>query len=105
MIRHILLVKAKPEAEPALLAAFAGIAGLAARLPGMGRATSCRSESPEGMERGYTHALAADFADWAALKAYAEDAEHQRLGGEIVAAAQGGRDGLLVVDIEVPGGV
>ena len=34
---------------------------------------------------------------------YHDDPEHKLLGARLVAAAEGGVDGLLVVDFEVPG--
>lgn len=59
------------------------------------------SYSPEQLERGYTHGLVVDFADLPALHGYAVDAEHVAAGGLITEAAVGGRDGLLVVDLDI----
>jgi hypothetical protein len=56
--------------------------------------------SPEGLQRGYTHAFTIDFADAAARDGYLVDAEHKALGARLVAAAEGGREGILVVDFE-----
>jgi hypothetical protein len=54
--------------------------------------------SPESLQRGHTHAFTIDFADEAARDAYLVDAGHKALGARLVAAAEGGRDGITVVD-------
>ena len=57
--------------------------------------------SPEGLARGYTHAFTVDFADAAARDGYLADAGHARAGAALVAALEGGTEGLLVVDLEI----
>ena len=47
------------------------------------------------------HGFTIDFADWAALAIYAADPDHQAFGGQLVAHAQGGIDGILVFDLRV----
>jgi hypothetical protein len=104
MIKHIVLIRARPDVAAAeLQSIFAELAALRGRLPGLRAVTFGRSDSPEKIERGYTHALMAEFDDWAALKVYAEDAAHQAAGAKLVAATQGGIDGLLVMDIPIEG--
>ena len=99
MIRHIVLIRRRADVtEGAMLATLAQIAGLIGRLPGLRDVTFGRSDSPEQLERGFTHALVCDFEDWAALARYAEDPDHRRIGGDIVEQAEGGLDGLLVID-------
>ena len=41
------------------------------------------------------------FDSWDALQTYAANEEHQALGGQLVANAVGGIDGILVLDLEV----
>jgi hypothetical protein len=102
MIRHVLLVKADgAEASAQLDRAFAQIARVGDRLPGVLSCAYGPSNSPEQIERGYTHGLVVDFVDAQALREYANDAEHVAAGAWIRGAAVGGRDGLLVVDLEV----
>ena len=103
MIRHILLVRARPDSTAQLLSAFEHIAGLRDRLPGLLDVTSGASKSPEQLERGYTHGLVADFADWESLRSYADHAEHRAAAAQIIEVATGGNDGLLVVDLELAG--
>ena len=98
MIRHIVLLKAHPEVtEARIRAIFADLHAL--QLPGILAIHSGRSESPEQIERGYLHGFTVDFTDWAALAAYQSHPDHQRVGAALVAAAQGGIDGILVFDL------
>ena len=103
MIRHIVLARFKPQAsEDAIARIFSGLAKVVARHPDAGNFLAGRSASPEQMERGYRHGFTIDFKDWAALDAYANDVEHRALGARLVALAQDGQDGLIVLDIDVP---
>ncbi len=103
MIRHIVLLKARPEVtEPHIAAIFADLAAIRDKLPGLLAIHSGRSESPEKIERGYLHGFTVDFADWQALAAYQAHPDHKRVGAALVAAAQGGIDGILVFDLAIP---
>ena len=100
MIRHIVLMKARAGVSEAEIAAiFADLAAIRAKLPGVIAIHAGRSESPEKIERGYMHGFTVDFADWAALAAYQAHPDLQRVGAALVAAAEGGLDGLLVFDL------
>jgi hypothetical protein len=100
MIRHIVLVKFRPEvAEADIAAIFADLAAIKETLPGVLAIHSGRSESPEKIERGYLHGFTVDFTDWAALAAYQDHPDHRRVGAALVAAAVGGIDGILVFDL------
>lgn len=103
MIRHIVLLKARPEVTEAQIAAiFADLAAIKAQLPGILAIHSGRSESPEKIERGYLHGFTVDFTDWDALAAYQDHPDHKRGGAALVAAAEGGIDGILVFDLAAP---
>ena len=100
MIRHIVLIRFQPRVTEAEIAGlFAALPKLAAKF-GFTYAAG-RSESPEKIERGYMHGFTIDFADWAALAAYAEDPDHKAFGGSLVAHAAGGVAGILVFDLAV----
>lgn len=102
MIRHIVLTKFKPEtSEDKIADIYAGLAALTEKLPGAQKFTGGRSQSPEQIERGYMHGFVIDFESWAALKTYADNAEHKALGAKLVANAVGGIDGILVLDLDV----
>ena len=102
MIRHIVLTKFKPETSEAKIAGiYAGLSALAETLPGAQNFTGGRSQSPEQIERGYMHGFVIDFDSWDALQNYADNPDHQALGGQLVANAVGGTDGILVLDLNV----
>ena len=101
MIRHIVLIRFRGDlAEEAIARLLAPLAPLSERL-GFAAAWG-RSESPEKIERGYLHGFTADFASWEALAAYQGDAAHKAFGASLVEHAEGGLDGILVFDLEVP---
>jgi hypothetical protein len=104
MIRHIVLVKAQADAVAQLELAFQQIGEVVDRLPGALSVAYGPSNSPEQLERGYTHGLVIDFTDAQALHDYAVDAGHVAAGALIGQAAVGGQDGVLVVDLEVADG-
>lgn len=102
MIRHIVLTKFQAETpEETIAGIYEGLANVTARLPGATNFVGGRSSSPEHIERGYMHGFTIDFDDWEALQAYTYDPEHKGLGAQIVANAEGGIGGVLVLDIEV----
>lgn len=98
MIRHIVLLKARPEVTDAHIEGiFADLHSL--NLPGILAIHSGRSESPEKIERGYLHGFTVDFTNWDALATYQAHPDHKRVGAALVAAAQGGLNGILVFDL------
>lgn len=100
MIRHIVLIRFRPDvSEDSIAAIFADLASIGGKISGLGPIHAGRSESPEQIERGYMHGFTADFDDWAALAAYQEHPDHRRVGAALVAHAQGGLDGILVFDL------
>jgi hypothetical protein len=105
MIRHIVLVKVQGDSAVAQLQeAFQQIGRVADRLAGALAFAYGPSNSPEQLERGYTHGLVVDFTDAQALHDYSVDAEHVAAGGLITEAAVGGPDGLLVMDLDTDSG-
>ncbi|HEY8594930.1 MAG TPA: Dabb family protein [Devosiaceae bacterium] len=104
MIRHCVFIRFRPEIGNAeRQALFGEIAALKPRLPGFLAAHVAPNTSPEtGMDKGYSDGFIVDFADAFARDAYLDDAEHKKTGAKLVAAAQGGVEGILVYDLEVP---
>ena len=102
MIRHIVLTKFKPDVpEDTIKGIYDGLSALSEKLPGAANFTGGRSESPEQIERGYMHGFVIDFDSWDALQTYADNEDHKALGGQLVANAVGGIDGILVLDLDV----
>jgi hypothetical protein len=99
MIRHIVLVRVVSDIDPGRIAAVMnGIADLRRSIPGILAFSWGRNVSPEGLAREYTHAFTVDFEDEAARDRYLADPDHARAGAALVAAADGGVEGLLVMD-------
>ena len=102
MIRHIVFVRIRPEVQRhEVEGLFAELAALKDVVPGLLSFASGPDSSPEGLARGYTHAFSVDFVDAAARDAYLPHPAHQKAGARLVAATQGGLDGLAVLDFEV----
>lgn len=104
MIRHIVLLNFRKDiGELAIASLFEELHAIEGKINGLLSITSGRSESPEQMERGYMHGFVADFEDWDALQAYQDHTDHQVLGGKLIAASVGGKDGILCFDLPVVG--
>ena len=102
MIRHVVLTKFKHSVgEERIAAIYAELATLTGALSGANDFAGGRTESPEQMERGYTHAFMIDFESWSDLKTYADHPTHKALGSRLVQSSVGGTEGLLVLDIEI----
>ena len=102
MIRHIVLTKFKDDvSEETIKGIYDGLSAVADKLPGAANFTGGRSQSPEQIERGYMHGFVIDFHSWDALQTYADNEDHKALGGQLVTNAQGGIDGILVLDLDV----
>jgi hypothetical protein len=102
MIRHIVLIRFRPDVPAAQIdAIFADLASIRDQVPGVLSIHSGRSESPEGIERGYMHGFTIDFDGWPALAAYQAHPDHRRVGAALVAHAEGGLDGILVFDLSI----
>ena len=102
MIRHIVLTRFAPAtSEDVIAQIYAQLQALVVRLPGVSGFHGGGSASPEQLERGYHHGFTIDFDSWAALATYAEHPDHKALGAQLVQHAEGGIDGILVLDIEV----
>jgi hypothetical protein len=101
MIRHIVLVRFASHVGDAEIARiFADLRELRHTIPGLLSFAAGANVSPEGLARGYTHAFTVDFADAEARDLYLADGGHAKAGAALVAALEGGLDGLLVIDVE-----
>ena len=99
MIRHSILCRFRKDAD--VDAVFAAIKSLQTKIPGILAITCGADNSPEGLQKGYTHGFTVDFTDAAARDAYLPHPEHQKAGALVIAAMDGGFEGLAVVDWEV----
>lgn len=104
MIRHCVFIRFKStvsQVEKDKI--FAEITVLKSRLSGFIAAYIGANTSPEtGMDKGYSQGFIVDFDTAASRDAYLADPEHKATGAKIVAAAEGGLNGILVYDLEIP---
>ena len=105
MIRHCVFIRFRadvPQAEKAGI--WADIRAIEAAVPGFLAVHIGVNVSPEtGMDKGFSEGFILDFDSPVARDAYLVHPDHQKAGGRIVAAAEGGVAGILVYDIEIPG--
>lgn len=99
MIRHTVFCRFRSDAD--VNAVFTAIKDLQEKIPGILDVTCGADNSPEGLQKGFTHAFSVDFEDAAARDAYLPHPDHQIVGRMVVAAADGGIEGLAVIDWEV----
>ena len=104
MIRHCVFVRYRGDFDrPARQQILADLARLTMHLRGMRRVEGGPNVSPEGLGKGFDDGFIVDFDDAAARDAYLVHPEHRAIGARIVAAAEGGADGIFVFDMEMPG--
>jgi len=102
MIRHCVLVRFRPEATQQDRAAiYAELESLSEVVPGFLAMSAGPNVSPEGVHQGFVDGFTMDFTDEAARDAYLIHPDHKAAGAKLVAALEGGRDGLIVFDMVV----
>ncbi|RWM14728.1 MAG: Dabb family protein [Mesorhizobium sp.] len=102
MIRHCVFVRFREDIPAAERAAIhADLEALRAVIDGMSQVHFSANVSPEPFGRGFTHGFTIDFRDAAVRDVYLAHEAHQRAGTRLVAALEGGTDGLMVIDLEV----
>ncbi|MEI9408363.1 Dabb family protein [Mesorhizobium salmacidum] len=98
MIRHCVFARFRSDVSPAERTAIrADLEALRQVIEGMDSA----NVSPEPFARGFSHGFTIDFRDAAARDAYLVHEAHQRAGARLVAALEGGTDGLMVFDLDL----
>ncbi|PXA88205.1 stress responsive protein [Nostoc sp. 3335mG] len=102
MIRHCVLVRFRPEVTHEQRAAlYLELESLREVVPGFLAMYSGPNVSPEGLDQGFSDGFSIDFVDEAARDAYLVHPDHKAAGARLVAALEGGRDGLVVFDMVV----
>jgi hypothetical protein len=102
MIRHCVFGRFRGDVDGTERAAIhADLEALRRVVDGMGKVEFSADTSPEPFARGFTHGFTIDFRDVAARDAYLVHDDHSRAGARLVAALEGGTDGLMVFDLEI----
>ncbi len=99
MIRHVVLLKLRDAVEASKI--FTVLKNLQSQIPGILAISTGTDCSPEGLQRGFTHGFTVDFVDAVARDGYLPHPAHQKVGAMIVAACEGGVEGVLVMDWEI----
>lgn len=104
MIRHCVFIRFQSTvADAERQSILSDIAALQQLIPGYLTFTAGANVSPEGLGKGFNSGFIIDFADGAARDAYLVHPAHEKAGGRIVAATEGGIDGVFVYDFEIAG--
>lgn len=102
MIRHCVFVRFRSDAPDSERAAIhADLEALRQVIDGMDAVHFSANVNPEPFARGFGHGFTIDFRDAAARDAYLVHEAHQRAGARLVAALEGGTDGLMVFDLDL----
>lgn len=100
MIHHIVLVKFRADVTaPERQNIWDDLAALGDIVDGLESAVFGHNISAEALARGYSDGFVMAFRDANARDSYLEHPAHKAAGATLVAALDGGLDGLLVVDI------
>jgi Stress responsive A/B Barrel Domain len=99
MISHVVLLKLRNAEDAPQI--FAALKSLQSQIPGILNISAGTDCSPEGLQRGFTHGFTVDFENAVARDAYLPHPAHQKVGAMIVAACEGGIEGVLVLDWEI----
>lgn len=101
MIRHIVLAKIRPDvADADREAIFDALADLKSVVE-MQHFAAGPNASREGLSKGYTHGFTIDFEDASKRDAYLVHPDHKAAGARLVAVAEGGVDGIVVLDFAI----
>lgn len=101
MIHHLVVLKLKKNVKPAdVAAAFAGLAGLQKKVPGLLSFSGGPYSSPEGLNQGYTHGFAMTFRDRAARDGYLPHPEHEKVKAQILPLLEDGLKSVVAFDFE-----
>ncbi|WP_020560234.1 Dabb family protein [Thiofilum flexile] len=103
MFKHCVFVKFNPSvSETERQKIYSQLEALREQLSGwLGFVAGANITTEVGMDKGYNGGFIIDFADEAALQAYQDNATHKQIAAQLVAAAQGGVEGIMVFDMHL----
>lgn len=103
MIRHCVFLNLRSDHDAAELAlVYDGLETLCTQLPNTSAFVGGPNRDFEKTSQNYASGFTIDFHDADALRTYAEHPEHRALGARLVAQCNGGGDGIIVFDLDIP---
>ncbi len=98
--RHIVLLQFRPDVPPSEIESiFSSLSALQQKIPGLISFSGGIYSSPEGMNKGYTHAFTMDFASLEERDAYFPHPEHELVKDMILPKIVDG--GVVAFDFEL----
>ena len=102
MIRHCVFVKFRADVSSDQRAEiYTELNALVGQIDGLLSADFGANVSPEGLAKGFNDGFIMDLVDAEARDRYLVHPAHQAAGAKLVAALDGGLDGLIVFDLEL----
>lgn len=94
-VKHIAFLKFKAEVTEAQIKdIYVDLAGLQRQIPGLIDFTGGPYSSPEGLNKGFTHAFTMNFVDEAARDAYLPHPDHDVVKNKLIPLL----DDVIVID-------
>ena len=98
-VKHVVLLRFKADVPaPKIDGIFSKLEGLKEEIPGLIDFSGGAYSSLEGMNKGFTHGFVMTFSDEASRDAYLPHPEHEKVKIDIVAALEGGIEGVVAFD-------
>ena len=102
MLLHIVLVNFRNDiSDEHKEDIYAELRSLVGTIDGLLSAKCGPNVSPEGLSKGYRDGFVMELRDAESRDRYLADPVHQAAGAKLVAAAEGGLEGILPFDLEV----
>ena len=98
-VKHVVLMRFRSDlAAQKIDETMSLLAALKDKIPGILEFSGGADVSREGLEKGFTRGFVMTFADEAARDAYLAHPTHVAVKEKVVAALEGGVDGVIIVD-------
>ena len=102
MLLHIVLVNFRDDvSDEHKQEIYNELHGLVGRIDGVSSMRFGPNVSPEGLSKGYRDGFVMELRDAEARDRYLAHPDHKAAGAKLVAAADGGLEGILPFDLEV----